>query len=98
MLSVSGHDSGIIAAGQKWVDDAERNLEKDKWRLQRAADADWEKKVEPLLTSAYLDVERVAAAADVLREHMMRKTSTEVTALECFVLKMVLLGPRKVMI
>lgn len=79
---MSALDSGIIAAGKKWVDDHGRNLEKDKGRLQRAADADWEKKVEPILTSAYLEVERVAAATDVLREHMRRKTGTEVTGLK----------------
>lgn len=96
MLSVSARDSGIIAARQKWAEDAERNLEKDKWRLQRAANADWEEKVEPLLASAYLEMERVAAAADILRENMMRKSSTEVGFVGMvgrFVLKMVLLGP-----
>lgn len=75
---VSVHDSESIAAGQKWAEDAERDLEHDEWRLQRAASAAWEMEVEPLLTSAYQEVEAVAGAADVLTEHIMRKSSTEV--------------------
>lgn len=72
------HDSGIIAAGQKWTEDAERDLEKDKWRLQRAASAAWEIEIDPFLMSVYQEVGAVAEAADVLMGHMMRKASTEV--------------------
>ena len=77
-----------VAAGQKWADDAERDLQKlldsNKWRHDRAREAErearaaWEAEVEPRLTPSYLAIEGIIAAVDTVRHKRALKPGVEV--------------------